>query len=158
MVDIPCVFISFYQKFTDSEILQTLKPWKQRFFKAKAFGNTRYADMRQQRKSLFSWLLTETGWPFYSSLSRAVSHHINYWFNSSTIITYKNIFLIQKNYNYIKKVTQFIVLLKNRHKKTQQLSTFPGGLRPSIIDVQGLNFCVRDGNRCTPLAITTEYG
>ena len=24
MVDIPCVFISFYQKFTDSEILQTL--------------------------------------------------------------------------------------------------------------------------------------
>ena len=54
MGDIPCVFISFYQKFSKSEILRTSKSWKQRFFETEAFGNTRYGDKRQRRKSLFS--------------------------------------------------------------------------------------------------------
>ena len=39
----------------------------------------------------------------------------------------------------------------------RQLSTFPGSLPPSIIDVKGLNFCVRHGNRWIPLAIVTGY-
>ena len=41
------------QKFADSEILQTWNRLKLRFFKAKAFGNTRYTDKRQRRKSWF---------------------------------------------------------------------------------------------------------
>ena len=33
--------------------------------------------------------------------------------------------------------------------------TFPGRVQPSIIGAEGLNFCVRDGNRWDPFAITT---
>ena len=33
--------------------------------------------------------------------------------------------------------------------------TFPGRVQPSIIGAEGLNFCVRDGNRWNPFAITT---
>ena len=39
----------------------------------------------------------------------------------------------------------------------RQLSTFPGSHPPSIIDVKGLNFCVRHGNRWIPLAIVTGF-
>ena len=39
----------------------------------------------------------------------------------------------------------------------RQLSTFPGSLPPSIIDVKELNFCVRHGNRWIPLAIVTGF-
>ena len=39
----------------------------------------------------------------------------------------------------------------------RQLSTFPGSLPPSIIDVKELNFCVRHGNRWSLLAIVTGY-
>ena len=34
-------------------------------------------------------------------------------------------------------------------------STLPGRLQPSTIDAEGLNFCVRDGNRWNPFAIVT---
>ena len=34
----------------------------------------------------------------------------------------------------------------------RQLPIFPGRRQPSIVGVQGLNFCVRDGNRWYPLA------
>ena len=34
----------------------------------------------------------------------------------------------------------------------RQLPIFPGRRQPSIVGVQGLNFCVRDGNRWNPLA------
>ena len=34
-------------------------------------------------------------------------------------------------------------------------STLPGRCQPSTIDAERLNFCVRDGNRWIPLAITT---
>ena len=44
-----------------------------------------------------------------------------------------------------------------RRKGMRQRSTLPGRHQPSTIDVLGLNFCVRDGNRWTPLAITTGY-
>ena len=37
-------------------------------------------------------------------------------------------------------------------------STLPGRLQPSTIDAEGLNFCVRDGNRWNPFAIVTGNG
>ena len=40
----------------------------------------------------------------------------------------------------------------------RQRSTLPGRHQPSTIDVLGLNFCVRDGNRWTLIAINTDYG
>ena len=39
----------------------------------------------------------------------------------------------------------------------RQLLTFPGSHPPSIISVWELNFCVRDGNRCSLPAIVTGY-
>ena len=39
------------------------------------------------------------------------------------------------------------------------LSIFPGSRPPSIVDANELNFCVRDGNRWTLIAINTNsYG
>ena len=35
-------------------------------------------------------------------------------------------------------------------------SIFPGRLQPSIVDAGELNFCVRDGNRCTLIAKDTD--
>ena len=40
----------------------------------------------------------------------------------------------------------------------RQRSTLPGRHQPSTIDVLGLNFCVRDGNRWNPEAIATAMG
>ena len=37
----------------------------------------------------------------------------------------------------------------------RQRSTLPGRLQPSTIDAEGLNFCVRYGNRWNPFAIVT---
>ena len=34
---------------------------------------------------------------------------------------------------------------------------FPGGRPPSICSAKKLNYCVRNGNRCDLLAITTDY-
>ena len=39
--------------------------------------------------------------------------------------------------------------------RIRRLSTLPGRCQPSTIDVWGLNFCVRDGNRWIPSAIVT---
>ena len=36
--------------------------------------------------------------------------------------------------------------------------TLPGRYQPSTIGTEGLNFCVRDGNRCDPFVITTGNG
>ena len=36
------------------------------------------------------------------------------------------------------------------------LSIFPGSHPPSIVDADELNFCVRDGNRWTLIAINTN--
>ena len=38
----------------------------------------------------------------------------------------------------------------------RQLPTLPGRYHPSTIGVKRLNFCVRYGNRCVPLAIVTR--
>ena len=40
----------------------------------------------------------------------------------------------------------------------RQRSTLPGRHQPSTIDVLGLNFCVRNGNRWNPQAIATAMG
>ena len=45
--------------------------------------------------------------------------------------------------------------LTNGPNEFRQLSTFPGGRPPSIIDVKELNFRVRDGNGWILLAIVT---
>ena len=37
----------------------------------------------------------------------------------------------------------------------RQRPTLPGRVQPSTIGAEGLNFCVRDGNRWNPFAITT---
>ena len=42
-----------------------------------------------------------------------------------------------------------------RNIEIRQRPTLPGRVQPSTIGVQSLNFCVRYGNRCDPLAITT---
>ena len=53
-----------------------------------------------------------------------------------------------------------------RKKKKQQLSLllrcrrwviFPGRRQPSIVTVNELNYCVRNGNRCTLVTINTYY-
>ena len=38
-----------------------------------------------------------------------------------------------------------------------QRPTLPGRYHPSTISAEGLNFCVRDGNRCDTFAIVAEY-
>ena len=48
-----------------------------------------------------------------------------------------------------------IELLRN---KFRQRPTLPGRLQPSTIGTEGLNFCVRDGNRWNPFVITTGNG
>ena len=40
--------------------------------------------------------------------------------------------------------------------KFRRRPTFPHSFPCSIISAVGLNFCVRDGNRCDPYAIATE--
>ena len=37
----------------------------------------------------------------------------------------------------------------------RQQSIFPGRCQPSIVDASELNFCVRNGNRCGLVVITT---
>ena len=39
----------------------------------------------------------------------------------------------------------------------QRRPTLPGSYPPSTISAEGLNFCVRYGNRCDPFAIVTRY-
>ena len=46
---------------------------------------------------------------------------------------------------------------KKRKKKNRQRPTFPGSFPPSIIGAKELNFCVRDGNRCSLPAIVTGF-
>jgi hypothetical protein len=41
-------------------------------------------------------------------------------------------------------------------KKIRQRPTLPFRYQNSTIGAGGLNFCVRDGNRCSPSAIATE--
>ena len=43
-----------------------------------------------------------------------------------------------------------------RSNKFRRRPTFPHSYPCSIIGAAGLNFCVRDGNRCDPCAIATE--
>ena len=57
-----------------------------------------------------------------------------------------------------------IELLRNMGKRSfdtpfshgiRRRPTLPGRVQPSTIGAEGLNFCVRDGNRWNPFAITT---
>ena len=41
--------------------------------------------------------------------------------------------------------------------KNRLRPTFPGSFPPSIIGSEGLNYCVRDGNRCDPNDIATRF-
>lgn len=50
-----------------------------------------------------------------------------------------------------------VLHLLHKRSKIRQLSTFPGGRPPSIIDVKELNFRVRHGNGWILLAIATGY-
>ena len=45
-----------------------------------------------------------------------------------------------------------------RNIEMRQRPTLPGRLQPSTIGVLRLNFCVRNGNRWNPQAITTAMG
>ena len=45
-----------------------------------------------------------------------------------------------------------------RNMEMRQRPTLPGRLQPSTIGVLRLNFCVRNGNRWNPQAITTAMG
>ena len=42
-----------------------------------------------------------------------------------------------------------------RNIRIRRRPTLPGRYQPSTIGAEGLNFCVRDGNRWIPLAIAT---
>ena len=46
-------------------------------------------------------------------------------------------------------------LIKECFFVNRQRPIFPGSFPPSIFSAKGLNFCVRDGNRCDPFAIVT---
>ncbi len=58
--------------------------------------------------------------------------------------------------NTIKKTVE-IQLFSIRKPFIRRRPTFPGGLPPSIISAEELNFRVRDGNGCVLFAIVTEY-
>ena len=45
-----------------------------------------------------------------------------------------------------------------KKKKKRRRPNFPGGHPPSIIGAKELNYCVRDGNRWSLLAIVTANG
>ena len=47
------------------------------------------------------------------------------------------------------------LLGNEHHQKARRRPTLPGALAPSTIGAGGLNFCVRNGNRCGPSAIFT---
>ena len=49
----PAFFPHSIIKFVISKILRTSKPWKQRFFKAEDFGNTRYSESDNEEKAFF---------------------------------------------------------------------------------------------------------
>ena len=49
----PAFFPHSIIKFVISKILRTSKSWKQRFFKAEAFGNTRYGESDNEEKAFF---------------------------------------------------------------------------------------------------------
>src|SRR3954467_7644418 len=45
---------------------------------------------------------------------------------------------------------------KAAHQINRRRPTLPGPFKPSTIGAEGLNFSVRNGKRCFPLAIATE--
>ena len=51
----------------------------------------------------------------------------------------------------------FISISEIKVIKNRQRPTFPGSFPPSIIGAKELNFCVRDGNRCSLPAIVTGF-
>ena len=54
-------------------------------------------------------------------------------------------------FNTEKKTSDLLILLSNRRRPI-----FPGSHPPSIVGAKELNCCVRDGNRCSLLAIATR--
>ncbi len=57
--------------------------------------------------------------------------------------------------NYSLLITVFKIIQQNpENKKSRQCPTLPQKIC-STIGAGGLNYCVRDGNRCDPSAITT---
>ena len=65
---------------------------------------------------------------------------------STPIITILFHFLKKKKLDYVSVIELHII---------RQRSIFPGRLQPSILDTDELNFCVRNGNRCGLVVITT---
>ena len=55
-----------------------------------------------------------------------------------------------------KKYKKTTTLLGSRFK-CWRFSIVPGRHQPSIVDINELNFCVRDGNRWTLVIINTNY-
>ena len=56
---------------------------------------------------------------------------------------------------YTHKKTHAVVKISVRFFCDRQFPTLPGRYQPSTIGVKRLNFCVRYGYRCVPLAIVT---
>ena len=46
-------------------------------------------------------------------------------------------------------------LTRNRYSSSRRWVIFPGRRQPSIVTVNELNYCVRNGNRCTLVTINT---
>ena len=98
--------------------------------------------------------------PFYRSLSlfRSTAATISPWRDprnrcglyGRTRLTVKSFFRFFKQ-SAPRVWTQGALL-----KKFRRRPTFPHSFPCSIISAVGLNFCVRDGNRCDPYAIATE--
>ena len=53
---------------------------------------------------------------------------------------------------------QFTACIRRQFIGIRRRPTLPGRYQPSTIGTEGLNFCVRDGNRCDPFVITTGNG
>ena len=58
--------------------------------------------------------------------------------------------------NITKNPTRILVGFYYKYKKNQQRPTLPRRYHLSTISAEGLNFCVRYGNRCDPFAIATR--
>ena len=86
---------------------------------------------------------------YYSRITYAL-----FSFNKISLVSHKN------SYKMLREYVKAIIYKKTHPKMcllvNQRLPILPGRLQPSTFGVYELNYCVRDGNRWTLVAIATE--
>ena len=97
--------------------------------------------------------------------ARVFTAHQGSFLKSSKLVvnstcTLANILVFQGVWGLIIKVWEKIIQKKSNYHcsfSNWQRPTFPGSRPPSIISATELNFCVRDGYRCSLRAIVTRF-